>query len=65
MPDTARCFSWDYRQQPPMSEIAAFVNAISGGKVDIMEVRTGGDRYAWVVADHEMTDEEAMELYRG
>ena len=62
--DDARCFSWDYRQQPDMEAIASFVAELSGGTVRMREVDTRSDEYAWVIADREVSDEEAMELYR-
>ncbi len=62
--DNARCFAWDWRGQLGMAAIAAFVSEISGGKVTMREVDTGTDGYAWVVADHEVGDEEATELWR-
>jgi hypothetical protein len=60
----ARVFSWDWREQPSMHIIAAAVNRISGGTVYMRELDTGGDNYAWVVADHEVSDEEAWKLYQ-
>lgn len=59
----ARVFSWDRCQQPDMEAIAAFVAELSGGKVTMREVDTGSDEYAWVIADREVSDDEAMELY--
>ena len=60
---TARCFSWDCRQQPDMAAIATFVAELSDGKVVMREVDTRSDEYAWVIADREVSEEEAMALW--
>lgn len=46
-----------------MEAIAAFVAGLSDGRVRMREVDTGSDEYAWIVADREVTDDEALELY--
>lgn len=62
---TARCFSWGWRQQPDMEAIASFVAELSDGKVRMREVDTQADEYAWVIADREVSDEEAERMYAG
>lgn len=61
----ARVFSWDYKQQPDLPAIAAAVTELSAGRVVMCEIDTGGDNYAWVVSDAELTDEQAWRLYLG
>jgi len=58
----ARVMSWDWKQQPDMEQLARIVCEISGGTVFIREIETGGDFCMIVVADHEVTDEEAEGL---
>jgi hypothetical protein len=41
-------FEWDYREQPPMHEIAA---AAAAGLTYMTEAQTGTDQYAWVLSD--------------
>jgi hypothetical protein len=60
---SARMFTWDYRAQPEMDDIAAAVAELSGGRVFMREVNTRSDEYAWVVSDTELTDEQAERLY--
>jgi hypothetical protein len=60
---TARIFTWDCNQQPDMENIASFVAEISGGKVIMAEVDTQSDEYAWVVADHQVSDREGQRMY--
>ena len=60
---TARCFSWDWRGQPNMDAIAEYVKELTSGLVVMKPVDTGSDDYAWVIADHDFTDEESLRLY--
>jgi hypothetical protein len=58
---TPRIFTWDWKEQPPMEAIfAAAADASSRGRAAVMRmVETGDDSYACVVADREVSDEEA------
>jgi hypothetical protein len=55
-------FSWDWKAQPPLKEIAAAVARVSGERrpVVMRTFDTGGDEYALVIADREVTDEDAL-----
>lgn len=61
----AKVFSWDWKAQPAMSAIAGAVAELSRGQVFMRQIDTGGDNYAWVVSDAELTDEQAWQLYIG
>ena len=61
---SAQIVTWDWKAQPEMEVIAAAVREISDGRVFMREYDTGGDNYAWIVSDHEVSDEEAGRLYR-
>ena len=58
-------FTWDWRAQPPMDAIAKAVSEMSasGSRIHMREVNTESDQYAWIIADHEVSDEEAARLY--
>ena len=43
--ETPRQFRWDYREQPPMGEIAAAVAELSAGIVRMTMPETGSDEY--------------------
>ena len=60
-----RVFFWDWKEQPPMDEIAAAVQELSaGGSATYMrEADTGTEDHAWVVSDAELSDEQASEAY--
>lgn len=61
----ARCFSWDWREQPDMEAVAALVAELTDGRIRMREVDTQSDEYAWMVADHEVSDDdEAERIYR-
>lgn len=64
-PANARAMSWDWKAQPDLHQLAKMVLDVSGGIVHIREVDTGGDFYLLVVADHAVTDDEALELRLG
>ena len=52
-----RLFSWDWKDQPNLDAIAAAVTELSAnGQVFMREIDTGGDNYAWVVSDAELTE---------
>ena len=61
---TAKIFTWDWKGEINMEAIAAAVKEISQGQVFMQEMDTGGDMYAWIIADHQVGDEEAWDLYR-
>jgi len=58
-----RLFTWDWKEQPPMTEIAAFVAELSGGSVVMREHPTGSDQYALVIADHQISEADAGRVY--
>lgn len=59
-PVTARVLSWDYREQPDITELAKHVLELSGGAVHITNVDdTGCDAYAIVIADRPYSQSEA------
>lgn len=62
---TAKLFTWDWKAQPPMTEIAAAVSRLSahGRQVHMHEVDTESDQYAWIVSDVELTDEQAQQFF--
>ncbi len=60
---TARIFTWDWKEHPDLDAIAAAVREISGGKVFMEEYDTGGDTFAWIVSDHEISPGQARELF--
>jgi hypothetical protein len=62
---TVKTLAWDYREQPDLDALAAAVAEASGGTVRIREVETGGDGYAIVIADREVSDDEAETLLYG
>lgn len=57
--------SWDWKAQPPMDSIAAAVARISGERrpVVMRMLDTGDDQYAMVIADRDVTDEEAGQAW--
>lgn len=61
---TAKIITWDWKAQPDLETIAAVVKEISQGKVIMHEMEAGGDFYAWVIADRDLSDEEAMKLWQ-
>lgn len=61
----AQMFSWDWKAQPNLPAIAAAVAELSHGQVFMREIDTGGDNYAWVVSDVQLTDQQAWLLYMG
>jgi hypothetical protein len=59
----ARVFTWDYREQPDMAEIARTVTEMSGGRVFMAQADTGTDSYAWVISACELTGDQATAVY--
>lgn len=62
MSGTARVVTWDWRQQPPLADIARAVAELSAGRVHMREVDTGSDQYEWVISDYPVDDAEAERL---
>lgn len=55
-----RFMTWDWKDQPDLQELATLVNQVSGGrKIFFTEADTGGDAFAIVVSDVELSKEEA------
>lgn len=53
-------FSWDWRGQPPMEDIARTVAEISAaGQVFMRPYDDGTDSYTWIVSGHQVDDAEA------
>jgi hypothetical protein len=42
---TKHTITWDWKEQPPIDELASAVRRASGGTVEVVEVDTGGDEY--------------------
>jgi hypothetical protein len=57
-----RIWRWDYNEQPPLEEIAAFIAELSGGKVVLQEVETGSQEYAWTVSGRSLSDQEREQM---
>lgn len=62
---TAKVFTWDWKEQPPLEKLAEAVAEVSGGGVYMRQVDTGSDEYALVVSDHPVDDAEAEQLVFG
>jgi hypothetical protein len=63
---SADVFTWDWREQAPWEQISAAVNTLArlGRPAWLTGVEnTGGDCYAVVVSDLELTAEQAQRLY--
>jgi hypothetical protein len=60
-------YSWDWKEQPPMADIAVTVARTSGERrpVVMRPVSLGTDAYACVIADRAVTDDEALAIWRG
>jgi hypothetical protein len=57
-------WSWDFREQPPLDDIAARIEAMSAkGKVWIYRPETGTDSYALLLSDRELTIEQVQQIY--
>lgn len=63
-PGRAAMFTWDWKAQPPMEDIAAEVARLSeaGRKVFMRKFDTESDQYAWIVSDYEVDDAEAERI---
>ena len=59
-----KSWTWDWQEQPPMSEIGAAVTEMSAkGQVFACHPETDSDSYALVLADRELTPEQAKQIY--
>lgn len=58
-------FTWDWRAQPPMEQIAAAVERLSGGRVRMYLPQTGTDSYAAVISDRELDAGEQERAWLG
>ncbi len=57
-------FSWDWKEQPPLDDIAAEIEAMSAkGKVWVYRPETDSDSYALLLADRALTPEQAKQIY--
>ena len=45
---------WDWRAQPPMEEIAATIERLSGGRLRMYLPETGMDSYVAIISDREL-----------
>lgn len=64
VPGRAVMFTWGWKAQPPMGEIAAEVGRLSGPgcRVFMREYDTKSGQYAWIVSDYEVDDAEAQRI---
>lgn len=56
--------TWDWKEQPPLDDIADIIKTMSGGTVNMVEVDTGSDQFAWVISPVPMDQDSANEAYR-
>jgi len=62
----ATMLTWDYKAQPDLAALAAAVAQASGGTANLREWEGHGtDNYVLVIADHEVSDDEAEALWYG
>ncbi len=59
----AVALTWDWRQQPDWERLAVVVLDLSGGRVHLRLVDTGSDEYALVVADRDLTEQQATRVF--
>jgi hypothetical protein len=45
-----RVLEWDWRAQPDLDELADAIRDLSGGRLHLAQVDTGGDSYAVVLS---------------
>lgn len=58
-----RLLTWGCRTQPDLDALAAAVLDVSGGRVHLVQVDTGGDEYAVAVATRPLDADEALRLW--
>lgn len=64
MTSLGRVISWDWKDQADMAAVAAAVTELSAiGQVFMREIDTGGDCYAWVLSNTELTEQQASDEY--
>ncbi len=63
--DRTEVLTWDWREQPNLTELAEMVTRLSGGRLRIVQPDTGGDEYAIVLSTVALTVEQATEVYHG
>lgn len=57
--------SWDYKEQPPLDELAKLIEEFSEGRLHLRCVEdTGSDEYAVVVSHLPMSEQGVAEAYR-
>jgi len=54
---------WDWKEGPPVEEIARAVESVSRSRVWVHNVDTGSEDYVMVIADRELTPEQVAEVY--
>jgi hypothetical protein len=56
--------TWDWREQPDLSELASIVLERSGGRIHLTPVEdTGDDQYALIIGSEPLTQEQASAAY--
>ena len=55
-------YTWDWREQPPMTEIAKKVRELSHGHIIISQVDTQSDEYMIAIADRPLSSDEALAI---
>lgn len=59
-----KSWSWDFKEQPPLDDIAAEIEVMSArGKVWVCRPETGTDSYALLLSDRELTPEQVQKIY--
>lgn len=59
-----RNWTWDFKEQPPLDDIAAEIEAMSSkGKVWIYRPETGTDSYALLLSPRALTPEQVKQIY--
>lgn len=59
---TARVYTWDHNQQPPLDGIADLIDQLTDGKITMRELDTGSDQYAWLITDKALRPRELAAL---
>jgi hypothetical protein len=57
--------TWDWKDAPPLSLVRPALRSITAAGLTphIQAAETGNDSYCWVIADRELTEEEATAAY--
>jgi hypothetical protein len=57
-------WTWDFKEQPPLDDIAAEIEAMSArGKVWAYQPGTGSDSYALLLSPRALTTEQVQKIY--